>query len=146
MYKEISDLRHDGKSITSPLPLMLMQKLHLLRLDFLIIHNTGFETLTYMFQGGITHRDFAGHKGTIHTGDQRMTAGRGIIHSEMPAAGEGVNRGLQLWINLSSKVKMIEPRYQELLTEDIRRAERERWCGSQDHCRRINGSSVHGIN
>ncbi|GLU01085.1 hypothetical protein SLE2022_184110 [Rubroshorea leprosula] len=104
---------------------MLMQKLHLLRLDMLIIHNTAFETVTYMFQW--------------------ITAGRGIIHSEMPA-GEGVNRGLQLWINLSSKVKMIEPRYQELLSEDIRRAERERWCGSQDHCRRINGSSVHGVN
>ncbi|KAF9688314.1 hypothetical protein SADUNF_Sadunf02G0184600 [Salix dunnii] len=49
----------------------------------------GFETVTYMLQGGITHQDFAGHKGTIHTGDvQWMTAGRGIIHSEMPAGEE----------------------------------------------------------
>ncbi|KAH1047119.1 hypothetical protein J1N35_037903 [Gossypium stocksii] len=85
----------------------------------------GFETVTYMLQGGITHQDFAGHKGTIHTGDvQWMTAGRGIIHSEMPA-GEGVHKGLQLWINLSSQDKMIEPRYQELLSKDIPSAEED---------------------
>ncbi|KAJ6674725.1 PIRIN-LIKE PROTEIN [Salix viminalis] len=85
----------------------------------------GFETVTYMLQGGITHQDFAGRKGTIHTGDvQWMTAGRGIIHSEMPA-GEGAQTGLQLWINLSSKDKMIEPRYQELLSDDIKRAEKD---------------------
>ncbi|BBG93523.1 RmlC-like cupins superfamily protein [Prunus dulcis] len=85
----------------------------------------GFETVTYMLQGGITHQDFAGHKGTIWAGDvQWMTAGRGIVHSEMPA-GEGPNTGLQLWINLSRKDKMIEPRYQELLSKDIRRAEKD---------------------
>ncbi|KAE9450579.1 hypothetical protein C3L33_17515, partial [Rhododendron williamsianum] len=85
----------------------------------------GFETVTYMLQGAFTHQDFAGHKGTIRTGDvQWMTAGRGIIHSEMPA-GDGVQRGLQLWINLASKDKMIEPRYQELLSEDIARAEKD---------------------
>ncbi|CAA3024752.1 Hypothetical predicted protein [Olea europaea subsp. europaea] len=85
----------------------------------------GFETVTYMLQGAFTHQDFAGHMGTIHTGDvQWMTAGRGIIHSEMPA-GEGTQRGLQLWINLSSNNKMIEPRYQELLDEDIPRAQKD---------------------
>ncbi|OAY52061.1 pirin-like protein [Manihot esculenta] len=85
----------------------------------------GFETVTYMLQGGITHQDFTGHKGTIHTGDvQWMTAGRGIIHSEMPA-GEGIQHGLQLWINLSSEEKMIEPRYQELLSDEIPRAEKD---------------------
>ncbi|XP_044465649.1 pirin-like protein [Mangifera indica] len=85
----------------------------------------GFETVTYMLQGKVTHQDFAGHKGTIQTGDvQWMTAGRGIIHSEM-AAGEGIQWGLQLWINLSSKDKMIEPRYQELKSEDIKRAEKD---------------------
>lgn len=83
----------------------------------------GFETVTYMLQGAFTHQDFAGHKGTIRAGDvQWMTAGRGIIHSEMPAA-EGTQKGLQLWINLSSKDKMVEPRYQELLSQDIPRAE-----------------------
>ncbi|KAK4387963.1 Pirin-like protein [Sesamum angolense] len=76
-------------------------------------------------EGGITHQDFAGHKGTIHAGDvQWMTAGRGIVHSEMPAGG-GTNTGLQLWINLASKDKMIEPRYQELLSEDIPKAEKD---------------------
>lgn len=85
----------------------------------------GFETVTYMLQGAFTHQDFAGQKGTIRTGDvQWMTAGRGIIHSEMPA-GEGTQRGLQLWINLASKDKMIEPRYQELLKEEIKTAEKD---------------------
>lgn len=57
-------------------------------------------------QGAVTHEDFEGHKGTIATGDlQWMTAGRGIVHSEMPAA-QGTQKGLQLWINLSSKHKM----------------------------------------
>uniref|UniRef100_A0A2P2KTB9 Pirin-like protein n=1 Tax=Rhizophora mucronata TaxID=61149 RepID=A0A2P2KTB9_RHIMU len=85
----------------------------------------GFETVTYMLQGAITHQDFAGHRGTIHTGDvQWMTAGRGIVHSEMPA-GEGSQKGLQLWINLSSEDKMIEPRYQELLSGEIKWAEED---------------------
>ncbi|CAL4920089.1 unnamed protein product [Urochloa decumbens] len=76
-----------------------------------------------LLQGAFTHQDFAGHKGTIRAGDvQWMTAGRGIVHSEMPA-GDGVQKGLQLWINLSSKDKMIEPRYQELQSKDISRAE-----------------------
>ncbi|EEC76516.1 hypothetical protein EE612_021629 [Oryza sativa] len=85
----------------------------------------GFETVTYMLEGAFTHQDFAGHKGTIGTGDvQWMTAGRGIVHSEMPAA-DGVQKGLQLWINLSSKDKMIEPRYQELMSKDISCAEKD---------------------
>ncbi|CAN6321976.1 unnamed protein product [Urochloa humidicola] len=83
----------------------------------------GFETVTYMLEGAFTHQDFAGHKGTIRAGDvQWMTAGRGSVHSEMPA-GDGVHKGLQLWINLSSKDKMVEPRYQELQSKDISRAE-----------------------
>ncbi|KAJ8458099.1 hypothetical protein OPV22_031025 [Ensete ventricosum] len=84
----------------------------------------GFETVTYMLEGAFTHQDFAGHKGTVRAGDlQWMTAGRGIIHSEMPA-GEGENKGLQLWINLSSKDKMMEPRYQELQGKDVSRVEK----------------------
>ncbi|XVE50759.1 hypothetical protein DITRI_Ditri01bG0189100 [Diplodiscus trichospermus] len=82
----------------------------------------GFETVTYMLQGEVTHEDFEGHKGTIGPGDvQWMTAGRGIVHSEMPAA-RGTQKGLQLWINLSSKNKMIEPRYQEISSKDIAEA------------------------
>lgn len=85
----------------------------------------GFETVTYMLQGAVTHEDFEGHKGTIGAGDlQWMTAGRGIVHSEMPA-GPGTQKGLQLWINLSSKYKMIEPRYQEIASKDIAEAAKE---------------------
>ncbi|KAI3851619.1 hypothetical protein MKW98_008040 [Papaver atlanticum] len=79
----------------------------------------GFETVTYMLQGEVTHEDFEGHKGTIRAGDlQWMTAGKGIVHSEMPSE-QGTQKGLQLWINLSSKNKMIDPRYQELQSKDI---------------------------
>ncbi|PON43312.1 Pirin [Parasponia andersonii] len=85
----------------------------------------GFETVTYMLQGAVTHEDFEGHKGTIQAGDlQWMTAGKGIVHSEMPAA-QGTQKGLQLWINLSSKHKMIEPRYQEMLSKDIAEVEKD---------------------
>ncbi|CAL9017950.1 unnamed protein product [Prunus brigantina] len=85
----------------------------------------GFETVTYMLQGAVTHEDFEGHKGTIEAGDiQWMTAGRGIVHSEMPAA-QGTQKGLQLWINLSSKHKMIEPKYQEMLSKDIKEAAKD---------------------
>ncbi|CAI0379222.1 unnamed protein product [Linum tenue] len=85
----------------------------------------GFETVTYMLQGSVLHEDFEGHKGTIAAGDlQWMTAGRGIVHSEMPAA-QGTQKGLQLWINLSSKHKMIEPRYQEISSKDIAEASNE---------------------
>ncbi|CAK9166036.1 unnamed protein product [Ilex paraguariensis] len=78
-----------------------------------------------MLQGAVTHEDFEGHKGTIEAGDlQWMTAGRGIVHSEMPAA-QGTQKGLQLWINLSSKHKMIEPRYQEITSKDIAEAAKD---------------------
>ncbi|KAJ3677622.1 hypothetical protein LUZ60_003346 [Juncus effusus] len=79
----------------------------------------GFETVTYMLEGAVKHEDFEGHKGTIKAGDlQWMTAGRGIVHSEMPA-GQATSKGLQLWVNLSSKNKMMEPRYQEIQSKEI---------------------------
>lgn len=85
----------------------------------------GFETVTYMLQGAVTHEDFEGHKGTIEAGDlQWMTAGRGIVHSEMPA-DERTQKGLQLWINLPSQYKMIEPRYQEMNSKDIAEASKD---------------------
>ncbi|XP_040989964.1 pirin-like protein [Juglans microcarpa x Juglans regia] len=85
----------------------------------------GFETVTYMLQGSVTHEDFEGHKGTIGAGDlQWMTAGKGVVHSEMPAA-QGTQKGLQLWINLSSNHKMIEPRYQEIQSKHIAEAVRD---------------------
>ncbi|XP_059076706.1 pirin-like protein [Cryptomeria japonica] len=84
-----------------------------------------FETVTYMLEGAFTHEDFVGHKGTIKVGDlQWMTAGQGIVHSEMPA-GAGVQHGLQLWVNLSSKDKMIDLRYQEHQENDIPKVEKD---------------------
>ena len=74
----------------------------------------GFETVTYMLFGGTHHKDNHGHEGVITTGGlQWMTAGKGIIHSEMPANGE-LSHGLQLWVNLAAKHKMVQPKYQEL--------------------------------
>ncbi|KAG0054624.1 hypothetical protein BGZ83_010752 [Gryganskiella cystojenkinii] len=83
----------------------------------------GFETVTYMLEGQFQHEDFAGHKGTIGPGDlQWMTAGRGIVHSEMPVKSQTRAHGLQLWINLPKEHKMCEPQYQELLDKEIKRA------------------------
>ncbi|XP_047316871.1 pirin-like protein [Impatiens glandulifera] len=80
----------------------------------------GFETVTYMLHGAMMHEDFEGHKGIIEAGDiQWMTAGRGIVHSEKPAYPHGTHKGLQLWINLSSKYKMTEPDYQEVSSNEI---------------------------
>lgn len=81
----------------------------------------GFETVTYMLEGKFQHEDFTGHRGLIGPGDlQWMTAGRGIVHAEMPLLKPGEKgRGLQLWVNLSAKNKMVEPRYQELKKEDV---------------------------
>ncbi|CAO3570791.1 unnamed protein product [Mortierella alpina] len=83
----------------------------------------GFETVTYMIEGQSQHEDFAGHKGIIGPGDvQWMTAGRGIVHSEMPVKSQSRAHGLQLWINLPKEHKMCEPQYQELLDDQIPRA------------------------
>ncbi|KIP09490.1 hypothetical protein PHLGIDRAFT_86544 [Phlebiopsis gigantea 11061_1 CR5-6] len=82
----------------------------------------GQATVTYMLQGSSQHEDSAGHKGTILAGGvQWMTAGKGIIHAEMPvhAAGQPDPRGLQLWIDLPAKDKMTDPTYQELDPEQI---------------------------
>uniref|UniRef100_UPI002613827A pirin family protein n=1 Tax=uncultured Legionella sp. TaxID=210934 RepID=UPI002613827A len=70
----------------------------------------GFETITYLLHGSITHEDNKGHKGIIHAGDvQWMTAGKGIVHSEMPSSATGRLQGLQLWLNLPAAEKMREP-------------------------------------
>lgn len=80
------------------------------------------QTITYMLSGAVDHEDFAGNKGTIHTGDlQFMTAGRGIVHSEMPAQNTdgSANTGLQLWVNLPRELKSCEPRYRDLRAAEI---------------------------
>lgn len=75
----------------------------------------GFETVTYMLQGRIRHRDSAGHEGLVGDGGvQWMTAGRGVIHSEMPEQRDGRMAGFQLWLNLPARDKMREPGYVDI--------------------------------
>jgi redox-sensitive bicupin YhaK (pirin superfamily) len=74
----------------------------------------GFETVTYLLAGRMRHRDNAGNEGVIEAGGvQWMTAGRGIVHSEMPEQEDGLLQGFQLWVNLPAAVKMTAPAYQE---------------------------------
>ena len=74
----------------------------------------GFETVTYMLAGRLEHQDSVGHKGVIESGAvQWMTAGSGIIHSEMPKQESGLLKGIQLWVNLPARLKMSAPSYWE---------------------------------
>ena len=80
----------------------------------------GFETVTYMLDGRMRHRDNHGNEGLLVPGAvQWMTAGRGIVHSEMPEQEQGRMRGFQLWVNLPAREKMTAPRYQEFGPERI---------------------------
>ena len=84
----------------------------------------GFETVTYMLSGRFEHKDSQGHSGKIEPGDvQWMTAGGGVIHSEMPerefTRTGGLLHGLQLWVNLPKRDKMMTPRYQEIPADRI---------------------------
>ncbi|CAD0323122.1 pirin family protein [Xanthomonas hortorum] len=80
----------------------------------------GFETVTYMLDGRMRHKDNHGNEGLLTPGSvQWMTAGRGLIHSEMPEQESGRMRGFQLWVNLPARDKMTEPKYQEYAPENI---------------------------
>jgi redox-sensitive bicupin YhaK (pirin superfamily) len=82
----------------------------------------GQETITYLLEGAIDHEDFAGNSGTIGPGDlQFMTAGRGIMHAEMPRqnADGSANVGLQLWVDLPKHLKACEPRYRDLRAAEV---------------------------
>jgi len=81
----------------------------------------GIETVTYMLEGSVNHRDSLGNSGLIGPGDvQWMTSGRGILHEEMPRRGpSGGIYGFQLWVNLPARLKMSEPRYQEVNASTI---------------------------
>ena len=80
----------------------------------------GFETVTYMIAGRMRHRDSGGHEGLLENGGvQWMTAGRGLVHSEMPEQEEGVMEGFQLWLNLPSQRKLCEPWYRDIPSADI---------------------------
>lgn len=84
----------------------------------------GFETVTYMLDGHMLHEDHLGNRGDLHSGGvQWMTAGRGIIHSEMPQQDEGVMRGFQLWINLPAAEKMKPADYRDIQAAEIPMAE-----------------------
>lgn len=77
----------------------------------------GFEAITYMFAGGMQHADNLGNKGIVHGGGaQRFTAGKGIVHSEMP---DGHAAGIQLWINLPKRLKGVDPEYQQVEKDEI---------------------------
>lgn len=80
----------------------------------------GFETVTYMLSGRMRHRDSSGNEGLLENGGvQWMTAGRGVIHSEIPEQKDGVMEGFQLWLNLPAQSKMREPWYQDFSSEAI---------------------------
>jgi hypothetical protein len=80
----------------------------------------GFETITYMLAGRMRHRDSAGHEGLLENGGmQWMTAGRGVIHSEIPEQEEGVMAGFQLWLNLPAQDKMCAPWYRDFPAAEL---------------------------
>jgi redox-sensitive bicupin YhaK (pirin superfamily) len=90
----------------------------------------GFETVTYMLEGEFEHEDSAGHRGVLRPGDvQWMTAGAGIVHSEMPSRcireNGGRVHGFQIWVNLPARLKMTRPRYQEVAASGIPEATSE---------------------
>ena len=100
----------------------------------------GFETVTYMLAGRLRHRDSAGNEGLLQSGGvQWMTAGRGVIHSEMPEQSEGLMAGFQLWLNLPAKDKMCAPTYR-----DLQSAELPEWREAGVAARVIAGAS-HGV-
>jgi quercetin 2,3-dioxygenase len=100
----------------------------------------GFETVTYMLAGRMRHRDSAGNEGLLQSGGaQWMTAGRGVIHSELPEQTEGRMEGFQLWLNLPSKDKMTAPWYRDLQSKEI-----PEWHGDGATARVIAGAS-HGV-
>jgi len=100
----------------------------------------GFETVTYMIAGRMRHRDSAGHEGLLTNGGvQWMTAGRGVIHSELPEQTEGVMEGFQLWLNLHSADKMQPPGYRDIPSGQI-----PEWRGDGVTVRVIAGHS-HGV-
>lgn len=80
----------------------------------------GFETVTYMLEGRMRHRDSSGNEGLLTNGGvQWMTAGRGVIHSEMPEQEEGMMSGFQLWLNLPAKDKMRDPWYRDFNGDEV---------------------------
>ena len=100
----------------------------------------GFETITYMIAGRMLHRDSAGHEGLLENGGvQWMTAGRGVIHSEIPQQQDGVMEGFQLWLNLPARSKMQPPGYRDIASHEV-----PEWQGAGITARVIAGR-CHGV-
>ena len=100
----------------------------------------GFETVTYMLAGRMRHRDSAGHEGLLADGGvQWMTAGRGVIHSELPEQTEGRMEGFQLWLNLPARDKLNPPWYRDIQSDEV-----PEWRGPSVTARVIAGVS-HGV-
>jgi redox-sensitive bicupin YhaK (pirin superfamily) len=101
----------------------------------------GFETVTYMLAGRMRHRDSAGNEGVVSDGGvQWMTAGRGVVHSEMPEQNEGLMEGFQLWLNLPAKDKMSAPWYRDIPNEEVPRFTLPSGAGVQ-----VIAGSSHGV-
>jgi hypothetical protein len=101
----------------------------------------GFETVTYMIAGRMRHRDSAGHEGLLQNGGvQWMTAGRGLVHSEMPEQQEGRMEGFQLWLNLPAGDKMREPWYRDIQSEEI-----PEYTTAEGACVRVIAGVSHGV-
>lgn len=100
-------------------PFLLMAEDYFVRGTFGMHPHRGIETVTYVIDGKLEHVDNKAGEGVLVPGDvQWMTAGKGIIHTEDPVAGETVH-SLQLWVNLPSDKKMTEPRYQNMRAQDM---------------------------
>lgn len=101
----------------------------------------GFETVTYMLEGRMRHRDSAGNEGLLENGGvQWMTAGRGVIHSEMPEQEEGLMEGFQLWLNLPARDKLMQPWY-----KDFKAAEIPSFTTAEGARVRVIAGSSHGV-
>ena len=101
----------------------------------------GFETVTYLLAGRMRHKDSAGNEGVIEPGGvQWMTAGKGIVHSEMPEQDNGLLMGFQLWVNLPASAKMSEPAYQEFPPPSVPLEQRE----NGTYVRVISGTTSEG--
>ncbi|MDC8760021.1 pirin family protein [Janthinobacterium fluminis] len=101
----------------------------------------GFETVSYMIAGRMRHKDSAGHEGLLSSGGvQWMTAGRGVIHSEMPEQEEGAMEGFQLWLNLPARDKMCQPWYR-----DFPNAELPRYTSAEGVTVQVIAGNSHGV-
>lgn len=112
-------------------PFLLLDEFHSDRPDdyaagFPSHPHRGFETVTYMLEGAMEHKDSVGNSGRLRPGSaQWMTAGHGIVHSEMPKQERGLMWGYQLWVNLPRARKHIKPRYQDIAPDRIPELDRD---------------------